>query len=289
MKLFRYLRHYTSDKSNHVPSQIQDDKLIRYLLGDLGGKEEASLEQEYFRDDGQFEHLRAMEDELIDRYLRGELSAREHRRFETHFLASPLRRERVHSAKALLEAIAPTAMRSRRSNFWEIHWKPLAWSLSCLLLVLLTSLTWLIWKNVSLQHQLAVAKLTLEHSAPAMQSDGARSGPLAMSFVLEPVERGLENPNRLIVPVEAQLLSFSVGLPASPQSAYRGIFRTPDGDQVGASTDITVRPSKAGISATITIPSAVFSPGTYILTLQGSRPGSGFQDVKSYSFTIVRR
>ena len=284
MKLFRSLRHYTSDKSNHVPSQIQDDKLIRYLLGDLGGKEEASLEQEYFRDDGQFEYLRAVEDELIDRFLQGELSAREHRRFETHFLASPLRRERVQSAKALLEAIAPTAIKSRPSNFWEIHWKPLAWSFSCLLLVLLTSLTWLIWKNVSLQHQLAVAKLTLERS----EHDVARAAPLAVSFVLAPVQRDLGNPNRLIVPVEAQLLSFSVDVPASPQSAYRGIFRTPDGDQVGASTDITVRASKAGISATITIPSAVFSPGTYILTLQ-ARASSGFQDIKSFSFTLTRR
>ncbi len=162
MKLFRSLHHYKSDNPNHVPSQIQDDKLISYLLGELGGEERASLEQEYFRDDGQFEYLRAMEDELIDRYLRGELSAREHRRFETHFLASPLRRERVRSAKALLEAIALTAIKSRQSNFWEIHWKPLAWSFSCLLLVLLTSLTWLIWRNVSLQHELAVAKLALE-------------------------------------------------------------------------------------------------------------------------------
>ena len=290
MKLFRYLRHYTSDKPNHVLSQFQDDRLIKYLLGGLRGKEKASLELQYFQDDDRFEYLRAIEDELIDRYLRGDLSTRDHRRFEIHFLASPLRRERVQSAKALMETVAPAPIKSRPGNFWGIYWKALAWSFGCLMLLLATSLSWVIWKDIGLHNQLAVAELALEHREHDMPSSVVpRSEPLAISFVLAPVQRDLGNPNRLIVPAEAQILNFWVDVRASGQSPYRAVFRTPDGDQVGTSTDITVRPSQTGISAAIRIPGAVFSPGTYILTLQGSRPGSGFQDVKSYSFTIVRR
>lgn len=284
MKLFRHLRHYISGKPKNVPGQLNDDRLIRYLLGGLRGKEIASLEQQYFLDDDQFEYLHAIEDELIDRYLRGDLSARDNRRFESHFLASPLRRERVQSAKALMQAVAPVPLRARRSSFWDIHWQAIAWACGCVALVFAVGFSWLIWENAGLQDQLAAARRSLEHL-----EGNVPSRPLAVSFVLAPVQRDLSDHNRLIVPPEAQILNFSVDLPTAAQPPYRAIFRTADGDQVGTFTDIAAQPLPIGISATIKIPSFVLSPGTYILTLQASRPGSGFEDIKSYSFTLARR
>lgn len=268
---------------------MQDDRLIAYLLGELRGKEKDSLEQQYFQDDDLFEYLRAMEDELIDRYLQGKLSAHQHRRFERYFLASPLRRERVESAKALMAAVAPAAIRATERRSWQIHWKALSWSFACAALVLVAGISWLTLRNINLQNQLAATSLALRQREHELQSRATPAGPLAMSFFLAPVERDLGSSNRLIVPAEVRTLNLVVDLPGPSKPAYRAVFRTPDGDQVGASTDISVSPSQMGVSLTIKIPAAVLSPGTYVVTLQGARPGSEFQDLKSYSFTIVRR
>src|SRR5260370_39849506 len=60
VKVFRYFRHYTSEKTSGVPTQLEGDRLISDLLGDLRGKHRDSLEQQYFHEDGTFEYLRAM-------------------------------------------------------------------------------------------------------------------------------------------------------------------------------------------------------------------------------------
>lgn len=289
VKLIRYFRHYRSGRANDLPN-LQDDQIVRYLLGDLRGKQTVSLEQQYFANDDRFEYLRAMEDELIDRYLRGELSARDSGLFQIHFLTSPLRRERVESARALIAAVAPSAMVFRRNTYQQTRWTPLAWCFACAMLLLAIGLSWAIWENVGLQNQLAIAKLALEHHEHDIRGGAVvPSAPLTMSFVLAPVQRGLGNGNRLIVPPDAQSLDLSVDLPPSAQPPYRAIFRTPDGDQVGTSSDIVERASPAGMVAVIKIPAAVFYSETYILTLQGSRPRLGFRDLRSYAFTVARR
>jgi len=88
-----------------------------YLLGELSETEEAQLEQQYLRDEALHQELLLAEDELIEAFLRNELPAEERRRFENHFLASPVRRERLETARAMLRAIdteAPSLASDRR-------------------------------------------------------------------------------------------------------------------------------------------------------------------------------
>jgi hypothetical protein len=274
---------------DNLPHNFQDDTLVAYLLGELRGKEKDSLEQQYFQDDDLFEYLRALEDELIDGYLQNRLSARQRRQFERHFLASPLGRERLESAKALMGAVAPAAIRAPRRKWWQVQWNALSWSFACAMLVFVAGISWLIWRNINLQNQLAASKMALREREQQLQKDHSSAGPLAISFVLTPAQRDLGSSNRIVVPAEARVLNFVLDLPGRGESTYRAVFRTAEGDQVGTSTDISVSPSQTGASAGMKIPAGIFSPGTYILTLQSSRPGAGFQDVRSYSFTIARR
>lgn len=82
----------------------QDERVIRYLLGDLPEAEQVAVEQEYFADPEKFEEVWAAENDLVDRYAQGRLSRGELELFERNYLRTPRRRERVAVAGKLLEA-----------------------------------------------------------------------------------------------------------------------------------------------------------------------------------------
>jgi hypothetical protein len=84
----------------------QRENLIRrYLLGELAEADQAALEQELLIDRGKFDRVWAVENELVDSYVRGEMSRADRERFEAHYLASPLHRERVAIAESFLTNI----------------------------------------------------------------------------------------------------------------------------------------------------------------------------------------
>ncbi len=84
----------------------QRENLIRrYLLGELAEADQTALEQELLIDRGKFDQVWAAENELVDSYMRGEMSSANRKRFEGHYLASPLHRERVAIAEAFLADI----------------------------------------------------------------------------------------------------------------------------------------------------------------------------------------
>ena len=84
----------------------QRENLIRrYLLSELAEADQAALEQEFLIDRGKFDQMWAVENELVDSYVRGETSRPARERFEGHYLASPLHRERVAIAEAFLADI----------------------------------------------------------------------------------------------------------------------------------------------------------------------------------------
>ena len=77
--------------------------IVQFLLGELPEEEVTRLEKQYFDDDDFFEQLQIVEGDLIDAYLRGDLGGRERNLFESHFLTSPARRQRVELAGAFVE------------------------------------------------------------------------------------------------------------------------------------------------------------------------------------------
>jgi anti-sigma factor RsiW len=82
----------------------QDERMTRYLLGDLPEAEQTAIEQEFFADPEKFEEVWSAENDLVDSYVRGRLSRGERELFERNYLKSPKHRERVVVARKLLEA-----------------------------------------------------------------------------------------------------------------------------------------------------------------------------------------
>jgi anti-sigma factor RsiW len=86
-----------------VPTQ--ERTLVAYLLGRLPEEEQVELEERYMEEDDLHEELLATADDLIHAYLDDGLSAGDRERFETYFLASPRRRQRLAFVRGLLAAL----------------------------------------------------------------------------------------------------------------------------------------------------------------------------------------
>ena len=91
-------------------TQLAEELIKRYLLGELLEAEQAALEDEYFADQSKYNQLCQMEDMLIDDYARGALSPAERQRFARHFLATPRRREHLNFAQALTQLLDQPAV-----------------------------------------------------------------------------------------------------------------------------------------------------------------------------------
>src|SRR5882724_10066306 len=81
-------------------STNQNQVSTQYLLGTLPEVERERLDELSVTSQEFAESLSASEKDLIDAYAQGELSGTILAEFESHYLASPIRRERVEFAEA---------------------------------------------------------------------------------------------------------------------------------------------------------------------------------------------
>jgi len=81
--------------------EIEEKQIRQYLLGEMAEAEMSQFEARLMTDDEFFEMLLVIEDELIDERAANELSAEEQTGFDTYFLTTPQRRERLELARAL--------------------------------------------------------------------------------------------------------------------------------------------------------------------------------------------
>jgi hypothetical protein len=145
---------------------IQENLMHRYLLGDLPELEATVLEEELFSDDEKFERMWEIENRLVDGYVRGRLSSEDRRRFESHYLASPVHRQRLAVAQHLLgkadgltaEKAAAAPKASRRARVLErlgissVQWQ---FALAGAMLVFAATSLWLFLDRTRLRNEIA--------------------------------------------------------------------------------------------------------------------------------------
>ena len=91
-------------------SQLNDPgrdplELERYLLGLLPDQDAERLDEMSISDDDVAGRLRVVENDLVDAYVRGTLSGEKLERFESFYLSSERRRQKVRFARTFLRAV----------------------------------------------------------------------------------------------------------------------------------------------------------------------------------------
>jgi hypothetical protein len=148
-------------------TDIRENRIYRYLLGDLPEAEQLALEQAVFADSEIFEQMWDIENRLVDGYVRGRLTPADKNLFEQNYLASPVHRERVAFARTLVQATdsgtqqekAPTQTepsisrwQSFLASFKGTQWR---WAMAAVMLILTVSGAWLLSERARLREQVS--------------------------------------------------------------------------------------------------------------------------------------
>jgi len=310
-------------KSHH----IEDELLIRYLLGQSSETERTRIEREYFDDDEFYERVEAIEDELIDAYARAGLGAEERERFEKYFLRDAERRGRVEFARewrkfvsASSAAAKPGEERAGRANWLAFPPFGKRAALIPLAAVALLALgAWLAIQTARLGRQLdlmsveraaqenterrlqqqvdaerrrneqLLAELEIERSKREERSAPPSSPPVIVSLILSPgLSRDAGDAKRLAIPPEATQVRLWVTFKAAAYQSYRAELQTVDGHVIWSQRGLTAKPWRQEMMALVTIPARRLKDDDYILVLKGVAPTGELSDVSGYSFRVVR-
>jgi hypothetical protein len=164
-----------------LEKQTYDDRLItNYLLGRLSKEEVERLDALSFEEDEFAYRLQTVEDDLVDAYVNGELAGQNLQSFNSHYLLSPRRLDKVkfatafqlimsrsgaadgiHSVRepaAVLPEIA-NQVSSRRSlqALYTVLDPPIRWGLGIAAMLMLLLGAWLIADNLRLRNRLGQA------------------------------------------------------------------------------------------------------------------------------------
>ncbi|MCI0420657.1 MAG: hypothetical protein L0387_02505 [Acidobacteria bacterium] len=311
-----------------MESATSETMMTRYLLGELSEQEATVFEERFFRDDSVFEELRAAEEDLIDSYVRGNLSGAVLKQFETHFLKSPARRQRVAFAKSLANAAdqnatrAPVAAQRTAAEprgvviaFWRPAFQRILAAAAVLLAV---AGVWIVTENRKLarhMESMQASRLSQERRAQELEarvkeletrntelsgelesersdSRPKPSNPASLvAFVLSPgLVRGTDEPTRLVVPREVGQVKLQLDLETvGDYLSYRTELRTAGGQLLWSQDMLQARPTSWGKAVVLLIPSFVLAAGEHELTLRGLISSGEFEDSGYYYFSVIRR
>jgi hypothetical protein len=183
-------------------SAADGERLVRYLLGFLPEDEAERLDEQSVVNDDVACRLLSAENDLVDAYVRGTLDPGLRRRFESFYLASPRRRQRVRFARRFLAVVdrmparastatATFATRLRAgATSWMFRQRKFTWRPMAAAAVLMLALGALVAQNVNLRTGLNQAlhdSAAQDHRAQTLSSqlDAARESNIELARALE--------------------------------------------------------------------------------------------------------
>ncbi len=166
------------EQSEVKKQEFDDEALTQYLLGALTEEKTERLDELSIADDEMAARLQVIENDLVDAYVGGELSGKDLAEFESFYLKSPKRRQKVSFARTLdvfggRTDAAPSAQpkkssvpetsrtsenaseRVRRFRFFAAPRLALQWAFAAAALVLLFVGAYLTVENIRLRNQMA--------------------------------------------------------------------------------------------------------------------------------------
>jgi len=329
----------------------RNENLIkRYLLGELAEAEQTAFEQvlmndrihggerdqteigqaafarELLNDQSKFDQVWAIENELIGNYVRGEMSRADRERFESHYMASPLHRERVAIAELFLTSIDQTT--DARGEVRETPW----WSMflprrpqiifagaSVTALLLLLGAVWgliertrlteqiakiqnetqiessflkkreqeLALRNKELEKEVVAGRQRSEQMQEELEQLRRQPQPaLSFLFNAESVRNG-NAPPPPTVPLIKGNARFLMELDGDEYQSYQVRLQTAEGQEILRKQADKISFGKGRAFAAVTIPTRTLAKGDYVLILSGQTTDGRIEEIDRYFFQAL--
>lgn len=257
------------------------ETIKKYLLGQTPESDEAQVEARLLTDREFYEELSIVEDELIDQYLRDALSDSERRSFESHFVSSDERWQKIRFAKALkkhvslandqinlVPAEAVPASVAARPSFFSFRRPLIAYALAAAVLIIVGGTFWLL-KN-------------------SRSSGGGSGRVLAIELTPAPATRGGSEVKQLRLTSDVETVRLQLDLPRNEYPSYEAVLF--DSSLRPILTTRNLEPQTIGSFAAVMldVKANLLSPGDYRIQLSGTTPDGRSESVATFSFTIPR-
>jgi hypothetical protein len=252
-----------------MPLDVVTPEIRRYLLGDLDEADAAALEARYVEDVRLLDEIRAAEDALIEAFLDGRLPPAERARFTSHYLASPVHRDRVAIVRALRARVAPRA--AVPSGPWFYGWMAMAAA------VVLASL-WIVSRGGPPQQavvpetppsQPQVAPSPAPPPLAPLPSPATPPSPrrAVLALTLSPLAtRGDEQPTHVRPAGPLDLVLRLEGTPGASDRAYDVELQTVDGRVLWRGRS-RAAPAGRGLLTTVSVPVDTVPADDYVVVV----------------------
>ncbi len=267
----------------------EPEKMKQYLLGKLPPEGLPILEERLLSDGDFYEQLLIAEDDLVDDYLADRLSGPERERFESYFMLSHERRQKVRFGKALRRYIlaegakasppelsqgssaAEKRSRSKRGFvLWPFKLSPVL-ALSSIITVCLAlfAVSWVVFRGPSFRA--TVEKQLQRSTIIALASGSTRSEGVTQ---------------RISIPPGVDSVQLQLELKRNDYQTYKAELL---GDTSVLATSKPMKPEVNGGRSVVylTAPADVLKPGDYQVRLSGISDSERVEVIDRYPFRVV--
>ena len=265
---------------------INNERIKSYLLGQIPEEAESQIETRLLTDREFYDEFSIIEDELVDQYLTGALSASDRESFESHFVSSSERQQKVRFARALkkrvsvaVEEPSPAEEVSRESS--EPTKRVSTWR----------SLSIFPFGKPLVSYGLAAAVIIVMVGSALLltrylQSPGVNGKVLAIELIPTPATRGGSEVKQFIVTPDIESVRLQLDLLENEYQSYEALLR--DSSLRTVTTAKNLKPQViAGVPAVLVdVEADQLSTGNYRVHLSGTTADGGSESVATFSFAI---
>jgi hypothetical protein len=282
-----------------------DEMLVRYVLGLLPDDARERLDEASIVNDEVAARLRHAETDLIDNYVQGQLSGATLERFESYYLSSPHRREKVRLAASVLSAVDRSVARAEPASRKDRVVGPirLRWLAFAATFAIVASGVFLFdalrLRNESTRATSGNGAVEPRASEPSSASSppvsvspsGKRAAPpeRVVAVVLPPPTRAVAPIPTLAIPAGVDRVRFELQLETNDFPSYRVGLKVPATDRILWRSDwIVPRSSADQASILVVVPANLLGPQHYSLDLAGRGAGDRAEVIGSYTVQVVQ-
>jgi hypothetical protein len=275
----------------------EEQRLVRYLLGQGPPELAAEIEERVVADDDAREELLATADDLIHEYLSGGLSREDRERFEIHFLALPRHRRRVAYMSDLLKAVERVSIDSTEKDWFSLprpfhrSWTSWAAAAVAVVVAVVGGLFWLVprparetvrWITRNPQTPPSTTPVPEEIRTPPTTTRGREGN--AIRVVRLPRQPGSPVTVALARGTRAVRLEVAVD---DEHPSFDVVLRRADGTDAWRAEGLA--PSALGEPLVAEVPAGVLASGEYALRVQGEAlRGEPTAQVREHSLRVIR-
>ena len=262
-----------------MKSNAEEQEVIRqYLLGLLPQDRLPQLEERILSDSVFYEELLIAEDELIDQYLTNELSEAERKSFETRFLLTPERQQKIRFARTLKKYVATVEPRKLAPElrpapvkfFAFLRYPIVASSLAAAVLLLVFGSSWVFVRNWRSPEQLQPESRNV------------------LAVVLTPglTREGGETKRISILP-GIETVQFRLELSAINYQTYRVVLLTSESADVWSRENLKPETLAGEKFLRVSLPAKTLRRDDYQIKVSGWLGDGNYEDIGRYPFRVV--